>query len=160
SNIVFKEKDLLNLNEKVKYDLVYSIDVLEHIPGNKKVIENIFGALKKGGIFYLAMPWDEANSRLLPAFFFKDSDAWADKEHIGEQYSLNELTDLMKKIGFKILEARYTFGIWGKLAWEMEKVFTFLGPTGSIFKPFLKMLGHLDIYKRNKEGALLVIAKR
>lgn len=159
-NIVFQEKDLRTLNEKEKYDLVYSIDVLEHILGNRLVIENIFQSLKEGGLFYLAMPYDKANRRLLPAFFFKGFDAWADHEHIGEQYSLEELTSLMKEIGFTILEAKYTFGVFGKLAWELDKVFECMGPAGRLSKPFLKIIGWMDIYWNNKEGDLLVIARR
>ena len=158
TNISFQEKDLLSLNEDNKYDLAYSIDVLEHIPGNRKVIENIFNALKAGGVFYLAMPWDEANERLLPAFFFKNFDSWADEEHIGEQYSLPELCSLMKQVGFTILEARYTFGIYGKMAWEIEKALEHLKYLRTLVKPLLKGLGRLDLDRHNNHGDLLVIA--
>ena len=159
-NIIFQEKHLLNIGEKEKYNLVYSIDVLEHIPGNRRVVENVFKALRRRGLFYLAMPWDEANSRLLPAIFFKNFDAWADEEHMGEQYSLDELTDLMKEVGFVILEAQYTFGIWGKLAWEVDKALEPIGQLNIFFRPLLKGLSRMDIYSHNKKGDLLVIAQK
>lgn len=106
------------------------------------------------------MPWDEANNRLLPAFFFKDFDIWTDEEHIGEQYSLEELTGLMKHNGFIILEAKYTFGFFGKLAWELDKALEPIGKLIAFFKPFLRVLGRLDIYSHNKKGDLLIIAQR
>ena len=58
TNVSFFQVNLLTLTDKGKYDFIYSIDVLEHIKGNRTVIENLYNALKSGGTFYLAMPYE------------------------------------------------------------------------------------------------------
>ena len=55
-NIQFKQQDLLKLSEENYYDFCLCMDVLEHIPRNRQVLENIYRSLKPNGYFYLHMP--------------------------------------------------------------------------------------------------------
>lgn len=89
-NICFERKDITALNDKEKFDFIYSIDVLEHIKGNRDVIARIYTALKNSGKLFLHMPGNDAR-RILPGKFLKEFDEWAEDEHIGEHYSLGEL---------------------------------------------------------------------
>lgn len=55
-NVQFKQQDLTQLSEENYYDFSYCIDVLQHIPGNRLVLEKIYRSLKPGDYFYLHMP--------------------------------------------------------------------------------------------------------
>lgn len=107
-NVNFKQRYLLKLEDENYYYFWLSIDVLEHIPENNKVLENIYKALKVGGYFYLHTPTKDER-RIFPEGFFREFDDWTKEEHIGEMYKLEGLKDVMSSIGFEIIEARETF---------------------------------------------------
>jgi len=161
-NVSFVCYDLFELKENEEYDFIYSIDVLEHILGNQKVIENIYHALQSEGIFYLAMPSEKDHRYVLPERFFRKYIEWSTKEHGGDQYRLNELCCILKDIGFKITLAKYTFGFWGKLAWELDMLMEKHRNLKRASLFFLMLLSFLDTLWKNKEGsyALLIIAKK
>ena len=56
SNISYSVEDLLNMNTIEQFDMIYSISVLEHLINYKKVIQNLYNILKKGG--YLILTFD------------------------------------------------------------------------------------------------------
>ncbi|MGB3906208.1 MAG: class I SAM-dependent methyltransferase, partial [Anaerolineae bacterium] len=117
-----EHRDLLSVHDEESYDFVYCIDVLEHIPDNRRVIANIHRALKPGGYFYLHMPYDHPGKRILPESLFRDFEQWARNEHIGRQYDLEEACHLLVEEGFDVLRSRHTFGFLGELAWELDRL--------------------------------------
>lgn len=151
-NIRFTKSNLLTMNEKGKYDFVYCIDVLEHIKNNELVIKNLYKALKNNGFVFLHIPYDKNNKYILPSFIFKEFDKWAKKEHIGKSYSLEEVSTLLRKIGFIIVNAKYTFGFTGNLAWEIDRATDKLFLLKIVFFPFLKTLSHLSVNVKNRNG--------
>lgn len=161
-NVQFKQLDLFELNEEEQYDLIYTIDVLEHIVGNLEVIRNLDRALKEKGILYLAMPNEKNHRYLLPEKFFKEYIEWSSMEHIGDQYSVKELASILEGLGYKILYARYTFGFWGKFAWELDMLMEKYRNLKRLFLPLLLFLCWLDTVWQNREDsyALLIIAKK
>ncbi|MEW6614146.1 MAG: class I SAM-dependent methyltransferase [Thermodesulfobacteriota bacterium] len=161
-NVSFVCCDLFELKENEEYDLIYSIDVLEHISWNQKVMENIYHALQSEGIFYLAMPSEKDHRYLLPERFFRKYIEWSIREHTGDQYELGELCFILKEIGFKIILAKYAFGIWGKLAWELDMLMERHRNLKRLSMPLLLFLCFLDTLWKNKEGsyALLIIARK
>jgi SAM-dependent methyltransferase len=161
-NVSFVCCDLLELKEKEEYDFIYSIDVLEHISGNWKVLENIYRALKNEGIFYLAMPCEKNHRHIFPERFFQKYTEWSAREHTGDQYELSELCFILKDMGFKIILAKYTFGLWGKLTWELDMLMERYQNLKRLSMPLLLFLCFLDTLWKNKEDsyALLIIAKK
>lgn len=161
-NVIFKQVNLNRLSEKVKYDLVLSIDVLEHIKGNKNVLINIYNALMPDGILYLAMPFELGYKYLFPKKYFSNYIAWTEHEHVGEQYNLALITQLLLSLGFKIIHAQYTFGFWGKLARELDMLTHKHIRIKHALQPLLFIFGYLDTKWANKIGsyAILVIAKK
>ncbi len=159
NNINFYTMDLKNLEAKNQYDFVYSIDVLEHIKSNKKVIENIYNSLKDGGKFYLHMP-GKVQRRIFPEKYFSNFNKWAKEEHIGEHYNLEELRELMNNIGFKIIKSRYTFGLFGKLAWELDRLTDSHRRIKLCLMPLLKIFGRIDTIMKNKNGNILIIGEK
>ena len=55
-NIEFIQKDLTEVEDIEKFDLILCIDVLEHIQEDKKVIESFYTALKNKGYVYIRVP--------------------------------------------------------------------------------------------------------
>lgn len=161
-NVRFQRHDLLQLSENEHYDLCLCIDVLEHIPGNRKVMENIYQALKPCGYFYLHIPRPERyDRRMFPKRFYKEFDDWADKEHLGERYSLEEIQNILKSIGFSIIKAHCTFNFWGRLAWELDRITGKMITLKVLLMPLLKIFVYADLcFPKSKKAAILVIAMK
>jgi len=162
NNVKFKLLDLFELSEKEEFDLIYTIDVLEHIVGNMKVIINLDRTLKKGGILYIAMPNEKDHRFLFPDKFHRRYAEWSSIEHIGDQYSVEELIAILEGLGYEVLTAKRTFGLWGKLAWEIDLLLERKNNLKRLFLPFLLLVSYLDIFWKNGKSsyALLVIAKK
>lgn len=165
SNIRLFVKDLKTMEDREAFDAIYSVDVLEHIPDNEIVIRNIFDALKKGGIFYLAMPYDKERPTVLPARYFERFREWAEEEHVGEMRSLSETEHLLERVGFTVLESRYTFGVFAtKLAWELEQCLK-VSP-GSRYllrlgRPVLNGLATLEfVFGIPDDGNILIVCQK
>ena len=140
-NINFEQKDLLKLEKENYYNFCLCIDVLEHIPENYKVLENIYRALKYVGYFYLHIPVKDKN-----------------EEHIGVMYTLKELKDIMSYIGFEIIKTRRTFGFFGSFAWEIDRITDRFRIVKIVLMPLLKIFGHLDVIFSRKGANILILA--
>lgn len=165
NNLIFEQRDLNLLEEKDKYNLIISVDSLEHISDNKKIIEKFYSALTINGYFYFHIPCESQEKYIFPKKFFKEIDEWAEKEHIGKQYSLAEWKNILENFKFKVLLARYTFTFWGHLAWEIETILRlrnkkFSNIINIILMPFYKFLGVLDLLLPTGKGNNLLIVKK
>ena len=156
-NINFEQKDLLKLEKENYYNFCLCIDVLEHIPENYKVLENIYRALKYGGYFYLHIPGKD-KKRIFPKRFFKAFNNWEKEEHIGVMYTLKELKDIMSSIGFEIIKTRRTFGFFGSFAWEIDRITDRFRIVKIVLMPLLKIFGHLDVIFSKKGANILILA--
>ena len=52
-NIEYLQIDSTKMNIHDKYDYVFSIGVIHHIPDAEKAVENIYNSLKSGGKFIM-----------------------------------------------------------------------------------------------------------
>lgn len=157
-NVNFKQKNLLELEEENIYDFCFCIDVLEHIPQNRKMLRNIYKALKPGGYFYLHMP-SRVQLRISPKRFFREFEEWAKEEHIGEMYTLKELEDTMKVIGFETIKSCETFGFFGKIAWEFDRITDGRIVLKILSMPLLKLFAHFELYlPKFKGNGILILA--
>jgi 2-polyprenyl-3-methyl-5-hydroxy-6-metoxy-1,4-benzoquinol methylase len=160
SNLLFREGDLLKLEDSNSYDFIYCVDVLEHIPNNVTVMENFYHALKDGGYLYLHMPYVIGEKRIFPERFFEEFNRWADKDHIGKQYKLDEIKLVLQKLGFEIIGAEYTIGFLGKLAWELDRITDRNLSIKVIMAPLSKSLALISTKITHRAGNFLVIAKK
>jgi len=90
-----------------RLDAVSCIDVVEHIPQDEKVIQEISRVLKSGGKFVFSVP---LNQRL-----YGKSD-----EYLGHlrRYEVRELLCLLKRNGFRIMKEQK----WGTLLFPYQKM--------------------------------------
>ena len=162
-NVTFTFLDLQHLSFQEKYDWIYCIHTLEHIVHNRQVLKNFHTALKQGGFAYIDIPqknWHEY-SIFNPRKFQKYL-AFEKKEHIGEQYTLQELCSLLEDIGFEIVHKEGSFGFFGRFAWEVDQILmeNTYGRVKAICLPFLKLLCYLDLlYKGNCCGVTVLVKK-
>jgi 2-polyprenyl-3-methyl-5-hydroxy-6-metoxy-1,4-benzoquinol methylase len=88
--------DLLRLGWQGRWDLIFLLDVLEHIPDDRQALRQVYEATAPGGLVLATTP---ALQRLW---------TWND-EVVGHQrrYSRAQLGDLARECGFRVLDVRY-----------------------------------------------------
>jgi SAM-dependent methyltransferase len=92
----FYQIDLLNLQWDNRWDTVFLLDVLEHIPAQEDALREIYRALRPGGLLFVTTP-------ALQVFW-----SWVDEAN-GHQrrYARRDYERLADACGFDMLEARY-----------------------------------------------------
>ncbi len=163
TNLQFEQLDLRSLAAKEEYDFVYCFDVLEHIPENKLVLENIYKALRKDGSLLFRIP-SRIQRRILSSRFTAAHAKWAAIEHLGQYYDMDSLLKDLESIGYKLRSARNTNGVLGRLSFELLEAMRYYHVSeviqfGAI--PFLKILRWLDTRSKLREGdGLLVLCRK
>lgn len=151
-NIEFKYMNLTKTNNRPMYNLIVCIDVLEHIQNYESVLRNFSKLLKSGGYLYIHVP--QPNQKRI----FSSLKKWHHEDHAHEGIAKNVMESALKKLGFKIIESKETFGFFGKLSWELNHIMlskSFM-LAGIIF-PFLYGLALLDLLWKNKNGLGIAI---
>lgn len=161
-NCWLRQGDLLNMKESQQYDFIWCIDVLEHIPDNEIVITNLIEALRYDGFLYLHIPYDKPGKRIFPENWFVSFNEWAEKEHLGKQRPLNEWVAILTDAGLEIIIAEWTFGFWGELAWEVDRLTEGYTTMKTILSPVLKFMANLALSRPGSErrGNVLVVGQK
>ena len=109
---------------KGSFDLIYTLDVLEHLHNPKDVIQNLADWLRPGGTLLIHTP-----STAQINFFRKAKHADQPMHrpirkgdlHLREGFQLEELRELLKKAGLRTLSIRYTMH---PLLWFFKEIYT------------------------------------
>lgn len=155
-NISFNYFDISKTIKNETYDLIVIIDVLEHIDDYPDVLRNCYRLLRKNGILYIHVP--QPNQKRI----FGSLRRWRHKDHVRAGISKETLEKTLTKIGFKIIVSRETFGLFGKLAWELNHLtFTKNFVLAALAFPFLYIISSLDPVWENKNGlGVAVLSKK
>ncbi|MEK9153187.1 MAG: methyltransferase domain-containing protein [Patescibacteria group bacterium] len=120
-NFEFKIADATNLpfSDEI-FDLAISFDVIEHIENDKKMLNEAYRVLKKGGELFLETPNRDRFSHILMKLFGADikyplnlgtNDNLGETIHIRE-YTAEELGALAKAAGFENIQVKpFWFGV-------------------------------------------------
>ncbi|MFZ0282020.1 MAG: class I SAM-dependent methyltransferase [Bacteroidales bacterium] len=160
--------DLTELKDTGHYDIILSVDVMEHIQEDELVFRNFYRALKPGGILLISTPSDRGGSDV----HSKEEHSFID-EHVRDGYSIEDISGKLERAGFSKIEASYTYGKPGNLSWRLSmkypvkilnlsKAFFLLLPIYYLlFFPVALILNTFDVSLTHKSGTgLLVSASR
>ncbi len=164
TNVSFRMEDLTKFKTNDTYDFILSVDVMEHILEDVKVFENFHASLKPGGMVLISTPSDQGGSDVHD----HEHDSFID-EHVRDGYNINEIQEKLKGAGFTKTEARYNYGIPGKISWKLSmkypilmlntsRLFFILIPFYYIVTfPFSFLLNYLDVAIKHKTGTGLIV---
>ena len=165
--VKFEEADLTTFCRPNTYDLVLSVDVMEHILEDRKVFENFCASMHKGGTLLISTPSDLGGS---------DSDEHSEgevhgfiDEHVRDGYNIDDIREKLTSAGFAEVGARYSYGTPGHISWilsmkwpisilNVSKLFFIIIPIYYIiFFPWCLLLNVFDVNMKHKEGTGLIV---
>ena len=168
SNVDFAIEDLTRIEHQNKFDLIVCVDVMEHIEEDKKVFNNFYNALKKGGYMLINSPSIYGGSDV-----HNEKEESFISEHARDGYSNEDLEKKLHPLGFSTYRSRNTYGFWGDKAWRLgikypmvmlntAKVFFIILPFYYLVTfPFTLILMNLDFLNKNRVGSgINFIAKK
>lgn len=159
-NVSFGIEDLTKIDHSDRFDLILSVDVMEHIEDDVKVFKNFFNALKPGGFLIINTPSIYGGSDA-----HEDEDESFIGEHARVGYSFDDLENKLKPIGFSIYRKRFTYGSWGVRSWRLGIKYPMLMLNASklffvvlpfyylVTLPFTLLMMYVDYKGSNKIGA-------
>ena len=115
TNVKFEIADLTKFVQPEKYDLVLSVDVMEHILEDVQVFKNFYASMKPGAMVLISTPSDQGGSDV-----HQGDDSSFIEEHVRDGYNINEIQDKLRTAGFSKIEARYQYGSPGKISWRLS----------------------------------------
>ncbi len=108
----FEEADLTRLDIADRFDLILSVDVMEHIQDDVTVLRNLGRALRPAGRLMINTPSDLGGSDVSAP-----GDSGFIGEHVREGYGREELADKLRMAGLEVERSEYSYGPAGSLAW-------------------------------------------
>lgn len=122
SNVRFEVGDLCALRSQSEFDMIVSIDVLEHIQRQSDALRNLAMALRLDGLACYHIPTERPRPVPL-APWLKEFHEWGEREHVADELSADEFASRVSQTGLEVLRVRRTFGyLTGELATSLFAV--------------------------------------
>jgi SAM-dependent methyltransferase len=121
-NVLFEIADLTTFSRPDRFDLILSVDVMEHIADDDAVFRNFYDALTQGGMLLVSTPSDQGGSDVHD---HEEGESFID-EHVRDGYNITDIQEKLKRAGFSKTEARFTYGTPGKIAWRLSMKYPIL----------------------------------
>lgn len=166
--IEFAIEDLRVLDLDRSFDLILSVDVMEHIEEDRTVFRNFARVLKPGGHVIINTPSDLGGSDVE-----LEGEEGFIEEHVRPGYNKDALASKLREAGLEPVRAIYTYGTFGSAAWrllikwpmqalEQSKAALALLPFYYVVAlPAGALLNALDTREDNTSGTgLLVVARK
>ena len=162
-DVSFEVLDLTQLADVEKYDLILSVDVMEHIEEDEKVFANFYRALGAGGMLLISTPSDQGGSDV-----HEISDTSFIEEHVRDGYNMRDLEEKLKNAGFSHVNIRYQYGTPGKISWRLSMKYPVVMLGFSkwlililpfyylLFYPLCFVLNYLDVVMSHSRGTGLI----
>jgi len=165
--VTFSVDDLTELQAKGPFDLVLSVDVMEHIEDDDSVFRNFKRVLSPGGAVIINTPSDRGGSDVS-----EPGGKGFIGEHVRDGYSAEEIAWKLSLSGLEVTRSIYTYGAAGRLGWRLLIKFPMLLLSWSRFSlillpfyytlalPVGLVLNAIDLVRPNRSGTgLLVVAE-
>jgi SAM-dependent methyltransferase len=165
--VTFHTEDLTALSDPDCYNIILSVDVMEHIEEDVLVFRNFYNSLKKDGILLISTPSDKGGSDV----HSDDEESFID-EHVRNGYSITGITEKLARAGFRNIDASYTYGKPGNISWRLSMkypvkmlntsylFFILLPIYYLIFFPVSVVLNYFDLMLTHKTGTGLIVTAR
>ena len=165
--ITLQTGDLTILADKESYDIILSVDVMEHIEEDVLVFTNFYKSLKDNGILIISTPSDRGGSDV-----HNDEEKSFIDEHVRDGYSIRDISEKLTLAGFRNVEAGYTYGKPGNISWRLSMkypikmlnvsylFFIILPFYYLIFFPVSIILNIFDLHLTHKTGTGLLVTAR
>ena len=163
-NVHFMTANLVDYVQPDRFDLILSVDVMEHIEEDRQVFRNFFNSMKDGGMLLISTPSDQGGSDVR-----EEGDRSFIEEHVRDGYPAEEIRGKLLDAGFNEVSTQYTYGKPGSLAWRISmkypvlmlgrsRAFLFLLPFYYlIVMPFVLILNRWDVKKIHHKGTGLLV---
>jgi 2-polyprenyl-3-methyl-5-hydroxy-6-metoxy-1,4-benzoquinol methylase len=157
ANLSFRVGPADDLTPDPGYDIIVSVDVLEHVPDDVGVLHRMAAGLRPGGRLVLHLPLrHQLQRRILPAF--RDH---LIADHVRDEYTAEEISAKLAEAGFVVLSLRYGFGLWGELSFELNNLYwrhrALRNLTALLTLPIALPLGYLDVRQTLARGNSIVL---
>ncbi len=165
--VSFRTADLTSFSEPETYDLVLSVDVMEHIEEDRKVFNNFFKSMKPGAMLLISTPSDKGGSDAHE--HSSDGVSGFIDEHVRDGYNREEIREKLEEAGFDHVDCRYSYGKPGHISWLLSMKFpiTMLNQSKLFFMllpfyylivwPFSCILNLMDVSRDHDEGTGLIV---
>ena len=166
--VKFMTADLTTFSDPGKFNLILSVDVMEHIKEDETVFRNFCSSLKENGVLLISTPSDLGGSDV-----HGEEDASFIDEHVRDGYNAGDIAEKLTRAGFRSVETKYTYGWPGRISWRLTMkypvkmlnvsylFFILLPFYYLIFFPVSVILNFFDLCMDHKSGTgLLVVARK
>lgn len=166
--VTFAIDDLTALQADGPFDLILSVDVMEHILEDVTVFRHFHRVLRPGGTVIINTPSDQGGSDS-----HGDGDESFIGEHVRDGYGREEIRSKLAEAGLEADVIDYSYGVFGSLAWRLTIKWPMVWLNASfasvILLPFWYalvllpslVLNAIDVSRKNPTGTgLTVVAHR
>jgi len=165
TNVLFEVADLTAFSRPDRYDLILSVDVMEHIADDEAVFRNFYDSLTQDGLLVISTPSDQGGSDVHD---HGEEESFID-EHVRDGYNISDIREKLSRAGFARTEARFTYGTPGKIAWRLSMKYPIMMLNASrlffIVLPFYYLITYpvafvcnwLDTVMSHRTGTGLVV---
>jgi SAM-dependent methyltransferase len=165
NNVHFDVADLTKFSKLGTFDLILSVDVMEHILEDEQVFRNFYAALKQDGTLLISTPSDQGGSDVHD---HEEGSSFID-EHVRDGYNMDDIREKLKRAGFARTEAHYAYGTPGQIGWRLSMKYPILLLNSSklffILLPFYYLVAfpvalvfnYLDVAGKHTTGTGLVV---
>lgn len=165
--VTFAYADLTSMDHREAFDLVLSVDVLEHIEDDRGVMKHIYKSLNPGGYLLISTPSDQGGSDV----HHEHDESFID-EHVRDGYGVEEIDEKLRSAGFREISVMYSYGRPGKISWKLSMKYPILMAGASkllllllpfyylVVYPFCFFLNMADARGRHDTGTGLIVKCR
>lgn len=155
-NCLFENFDLLKLPYKNEFDLILSIDNLEHIEDDASACKKLYDVLKDNGKLILHVP-----GKYRRWFFWKWRENFHVPGHFRPGYTKEEIVNRLEAAGFEVTLNRYTFSMletWtNNISYSISKAEEKNKIIYALVFPFLLLISWFGQFSWPQKGAGVVV---